>query len=139
MDAPIPESAASPRRLFARVPLRGSTEERGARLVHFLAGRDPAVLFKHSPACFVSRRALAEVTDYAESRPDVTVILVDVLEERDLSRWIAAHWDIPHQSPQAIVFRRGRPGWHGSHRFVEAARLELETQRDEAAVAPPPG
>ena len=134
-----PRIRRSTARVSIRVPPAGTTEQRGERLVRFLANRNPAVLFKHSPACFVSRRALSEVRAFAAARPEVTVILVDVLAERDLSRWIAARWDVPHQSPQALVFRCGRVAWHASHGSVEAARLEIETRDADAGVVQAPG
>ena len=55
--------------------------------------------------------------------PAVPVYLVDVITQRPLSRAIAAHLGIRHESPQAILFREGRVTWHASHDDVTVAAL----------------
>lgn len=70
---------------------------------------------------------MTELKAYAASRPDVPVVLVDVLDERPLSRWIADAYEIAHQSPQVLVFRAGAVSWHGSHGHVEATRIQKES------------
>ena len=46
---------------------------------------------------------------------DVPVYLVDVVQSRPLSRYIAERIGVVHASPQAIILRAGVPAWHGSH------------------------
>lgn len=134
MISPEPAPVVSTRTPFARVPAGDSPEARGERLRRFVSERGTVVLFKHSAGCFVSRRAKAQLEAFAASRPDVPVILVDVVDERALSRWIAEAWGIRHQSPQVFVFREGSIAWHGSHGHVEALRIQRE-----AAPADEPG
>lgn len=81
-------------------------------------GREPAVLYKHSPRCFVCRRAVGRVEEFARSRPDVPVYLIHVLEQRDLSDRVARDLDVRHESPQVIVIRNGRATWSASHHAV---------------------
>jgi bacillithiol system protein YtxJ len=85
-----------------------------------------AVLYKHSPRCGVSLRTLREVEKFAEQMPDVPVYMVDVVADRDLSGAIAEHFEIAHQSPQAIVLADGQPTWYASHFQISARRLEKE-------------
>ncbi|HSB80022.1 MAG TPA: monothiol bacilliredoxin BrxC family protein [Candidatus Methylomirabilis sp.] len=74
----------------------------------------------------MSLDALGEVQEFVRRRPDVPVFLVDVLSQRPLSQRIAASLGIRHESPQAIVLRRGAPGWHASHSDVTADALAKE-------------
>ena len=59
-------------------------------------------------------------------RLGIPVFLVDVLSQRPLSQNIAASLGIRHESPQAIVLRRGAPLWHASHYDVTADALAKE-------------
>jgi bacillithiol system protein YtxJ len=51
------------------------------------------------------------------------VFLVDVRAQRSLSQQIAARAGVRHESPQAIVFRRGTAVWNASHSDVTAAEI----------------
>jgi len=82
-----------------------------------------AVLYKHSPVCGLSSRALRQVRGFAETRPALPVYMVDVITRRELSRLIEERTGIRHESPQAIILRRGRPSWHASHRAVTEEAL----------------
>lgn len=92
-----------------------------------LGRHEVAVLYKHSPACWMSARALREVRAFAAGHPRTPVYLLDVIGQRSLARDIAESYGIRHQSPQAIVLRHGEPDWHGSHRGITAAALEAAT------------
>lgn len=70
---------------------------------------------------------MTEMRAFAASRHDIAVVLVDVLDERGLARWVAKTFEIPHESPQVLVFREGTVAWHASHGHVEAAALQRET------------
>jgi bacillithiol system protein YtxJ len=88
--------------------------------------RPRAVLYKHSPRCGVSLRTMSEMEKFAEQMPDIPVFMVDVVADRGLSSAIAEHFEIAHQSPQAIVLEEGQPTWHASHFQISARRLEKE-------------
>ena len=64
--------------------------------------------------------------EFIRRRPEVPVYLVDVLGQRLLSQRIAGDLSIRHESPQAIVLRRGAPLWHASHYDVTADALAKE-------------
>ena len=74
-----------------------------------------AVVYKHSPICPTSGIALEEIRSLRRQQQDVPVYLVDVIQSRPLSRYIAERLGIVHASPQAIILRAGVPAWHGSH------------------------
>lgn len=87
------------------------------------------VIFKHSPLCGTSSRALRQVTAFAGDNRDIPVHLVDVVNDRPISRYIAERLGIRHQSPQVIVIRDGRPAWNGSHFRVSVRALQREIDR----------
>ena len=76
-----------------------------------------AVLYKHSPACWISARALKEVRAFAEAHPGTPVFMVDVLAQRTLSQALAARLGVTHRSPQAILLDHGEPVWDTSQRL----------------------
>lgn len=82
------------------------------------------LLFKHSPACAVSQRALAAFTAFQGAVPAATTMFVDVLADRPVARGIAAACGVPHESPQAILFVGGRAVWQASHAAITAAALQ---------------
>ncbi|NIP81482.1 MAG: bacillithiol system redox-active protein YtxJ [Gemmatimonadetes bacterium] len=93
-----------------------------------------AVLYKHSPLCGLSAIAARQVREFMAARPDVPVYHLDVVRDRDLSRAVERRLDTRHESPQALVLRRGEVAWAGSHRSVTADALERAS-----ATGPAPG
>jgi len=87
------------------------------------------VLYKHSERCFMCRRSLRQMEQFAEGRPDVPVYIIDVVGQRDLSSSIADRFGVRHESPQVILVRDGSPVWDGSHFAVTAASIEVEVGR----------
>ena len=85
---------------------------------------DLAVIYKHSPFCPTSARAIREVQSFTQRKPEVPVYMVDVIRSRALSQRLANDLGIQHQSPQAIVVRKGQPTAHGSHYDVTVDQLE---------------
>lgn len=74
-----------------------------------------AVVYKHSPICPTSGIAYEQMRSLRRLQQDVPVYLVDVINSRPLSRYIAERVGVVHASPQAIILRAGVPAWHGSH------------------------
>ena len=77
--------------------------------------QDVAVLYKHSTRCGGSQAAYSELERFSRSHPDTPVYIVDVIRDRPVSNRIAEQLEVYHQSPQAIVVRRGQPVWNASH------------------------
>ncbi len=85
---------------------------------------DLAIIYKHSPLCRTSALAMRQVQDFMVRNPAVPVYTVDVIRDRKLARQLADHLGIQHESPQAIVLRKGVPSAHGSHYDITVDRLE---------------
>jgi bacillithiol system protein YtxJ len=86
-----------------------------------------AVIYKHSPSCGISWRALQQIRKFTDQKPETPVFMVDVISQHALSSQIARQLGIRHESPQAIVLRNGQPIWHGSHFKITVGTLEEQT------------
>ena len=82
-----------------------------------------AVVYKHSPICPTSGMAYEEIRSLRRLHQDVPVYLVDVIQQRPLSRHIAERVGVAHASPQAIILRSGVAMWHGSHYDLRADEM----------------
>jgi bacillithiol system protein YtxJ len=89
------------------------------------ASHDHAVvLYKHSPICDLSERALEEMRAFlAEAPAGLDARIVDVLSARPASQWIEARTGVRHESPQALVIKNGVVTWSASHRRVTATAV----------------
>src|SRR5919202_4350358 len=87
-----------------------------------------AVVYKHSPICPTSGIAYEEIRSLRKLQQDVPVYLVDVVNSRPLSRYIAERLGVVHASPQAIILRAGVPAWHGSHFDLRADTMSRKLE-----------
>lgn len=100
------------------------------QVLHSLADYERALqqprvlLFKHSPACPVSAAAREEYDAFCAAAPDVPTAFVDVIADRATARGLADACGVKHQSPQAILFERGKPVWSASHDAITVAALQ---------------
>ena len=81
------------------------------------------LLFKHSTACPISAAAHEQYLAFCRDHPDVPTLLVDVIADRATARGIAERCGVRHESPQAILFEKGRATWHASHTAITSASL----------------
>jgi bacillithiol system protein YtxJ len=103
-----------------------------------------AIVYKHSPICPSSGLAYEEIRSLRRLQRDVPVYMVDVVQSRAISRYIAERVGVVHASPQAIILRAGVPAWHGSHYDLRAETMARALQalkgpespvRDEGDIA----
>lgn len=83
----------------------------------------PVVIYKHSPWCDLSARAMSEMDAFRERNPGTDVRIVDVIAARPASQWIEVRTGIRHESPQVLVATGGVVRWSASHRNVRADAL----------------
>ena len=88
-----------------------------------------AVLFKHSTRCNISETAYSDVNAFEAANPRIPVYLIDVIEDRSASQYVAEQVRVPHESPQVILLEEGRAVWHASHFDLagEALQEQVET------------
>lgn len=80
-----------------------------------LLEEDRVVVYKHSPICGLSARAVPQIRGFEKQAPDVPVYQVNVILRRRLSNRIADELGVRHESPQVIVLHGGQLKWHASH------------------------
>ena len=100
------------------IPELSSSQEFDALLAQELV-----VIFKHSHQCDRSWAAHAEMSDFHQDQPEVPLYLVSVLDCREVSRYVATASGVQHESPQIIVFRKGKVIGSASHLAVTTDRL----------------
>jgi|SRR6185436_18878657 len=86
------------------------------------------ILFKHSPICPISAEALTEWERFLKLRPELPTLFVDVIADRAVARGLAQECGVAHASPQAILFKDGRPIWNASHDAITAEALQAASR-----------
>src|SRR2546423_8606473 len=79
----------------------------------------PAILFKHSDSCGISARAYRDLTQLNQQ-----VGVVTVQKARDLSDEIEHRFNLPHETPQALIVKNSELLWNASHGRVRASAIE---------------
>lgn len=93
-----------------------------------LSDQKPAVIFKHSTRCSISRFALKrfEVETLqcnVFTEDNVSMYFLDLLEHRDISNEIASRFGVYHQSPQLLLIKNGQSVYDASHDAIDARDL----------------
>jgi bacillithiol system protein YtxJ len=84
----------------------------------------PVFLLKHSTICGISNVALAEFEKFIAIESKAQFWIVLVREDRPLSLDISERTKIIHQSPQLILFYKGKSVWNCSHFEITAENLK---------------
>lgn len=89
--------------------------------------KDAALIFKHSTSCGASAAAYDEIKLLDYRLHDTPIYLIRVIQHRAASNRVEERLGVPHESPQVIFVRNGKPVWELSHReiTVEAIREKL--------------
>ncbi|MCA1592616.1 MAG: bacillithiol system redox-active protein YtxJ [Acidobacteria bacterium] len=87
---------------------------------------EPVLLFKHSTTCPISAAAHREVEELGG---DVPIIVVQ--RSRDISREVETRTGVRHETPQALVLRRGEVVWSASHWHITADALKQALKENE--------
>ncbi|MGD8698577.1 MAG: bacillithiol system redox-active protein YtxJ [Gemmatimonadales bacterium] len=90
-----------------------------------------ALVYKHSPRCVQALFARSQVDRFAETSSDISLYMIDVIVDREVSNAVARRVGVPHESPQVILLRRGRPIWHASHGGVKAKAIAAALSRSD--------
>lgn len=110
------------------IPQLSTTKEFDA-----LLAQDLVVVFKHSNACDRSWAAHDEMTEFRRTQPHVPLYLVSVLDSRPVARHVEAVSGVQHESPQIVVFRKGKVVGSASHLAVTADRLTSIIESTQAS------
>lgn len=97
---------------------------------------EPILVLKHSTQCPISAAAFQEFQTFAAKAVTIDCVVVRVIESRELSDTIAAHLDIRHESPQAILIEKGRATWHASRWSVTAEGIDQAVKHSRNQASP---
>ena len=82
------------------------------------------IFFKHSTRCIVSRQALTYFEkEWNFDSTEIDFYLLDLLNYRDVSNYIAQVTSIYHQSPQIVVLQNKEVVYQVSHENISAIAL----------------
>ena len=88
------------------------------------SNQKPAVIFKHSTRCSVSRFALKQFENDFDLEDKVDAYFLDLLEHREISNEIANRFGVYHQSPQLLLIKDGKSVYDVSHSNIDAVELK---------------
>jgi bacillithiol system protein YtxJ len=88
-----------------------------------LSDEKPAVIFKHSTRCSISRFALKQFENEYALEDKVDAYFLDLIEYRDVSNEIANRFQVVHQSPQLLLIKNGQSVYDVSHSDIDAGDL----------------
>ncbi len=88
------------------------------------SSRLPVFLLKHSTRCPYSTVAWKHFQQFAAENDGIECHRVLVIENRDLSQYIAQESGVPHQSPQVLLFRNGKVVWQAYRSKINRRNLE---------------
>jgi len=89
----------------------------------------PVFIFKHSTACGMSSRALAEFRAFLASAPEgFGYYQVDVLESRAASDRVEELSGVRHESPQILLLWESKCVWDADHGAVRALALREQAE-----------
>lgn len=85
------------------------------------SAQTPAIIFKHSTRCSISRMALKNFEkEYSIEENSAKPYYLDLLEHRNISNEIAQIFHVQHQSPQVIIVKDGAAIYNASHSDIDA-------------------
>lgn len=90
----------------------------------FNSNEKPAVIFKHSTRCSISRMALKQFENEFNLEEEITPYFLDLLNHRDISNEIANRFGVEHQSPQILLIKDGKSVYDASHSDIDAVELK---------------
>ena len=98
-----------------------------------ICSRKKVLIFKNSPSCGISRHARGHLENYAANCDcPVEIYIVDVINERPLSKKIETITGIRHESPQAILLENGTVTWHDSHYHITAQEIKQAVENQNS-------
>lgn len=84
------------------------------------SSQKPLVIFKHSTRCPISSMALDR---FMESVSDISefsnLVMIDVIDNRSISIYVAENLGVVHQSPQVIVVHNKKSIYDNSHSGIQ--------------------
>ncbi|MEM1215538.1 MAG: bacillithiol system redox-active protein YtxJ [Bacteroidota bacterium] len=84
----------------------------------------PCVIFKHSTSCSISLLAKYRLEgDWDFEDTELEPYYLDLLQYREVSNFVAEHFEVHHESPQVLLIREGVCTYDSSHLDITVAEL----------------
>ncbi|MGL5889375.1 MAG: bacillithiol system redox-active protein YtxJ [Bacteroidia bacterium] len=104
--------------------------EQSSQLTDLVNLGRPVLIFKHSTRCSISSMAWDRLRrNWNETVKDIPVYYLDLLNYRAISAEIAERFNIPHESPQALLISNGQCVWNASHSAISVQELSEAIER----------
>lgn len=84
----------------------------------------PQIILKHSTSCSISSMAKMRLEDrWSSVKTEVEFHYLDLLANRNISSYIAEHFEVNHESPQLILISKGEVIYDASHFDISIQEL----------------
>lgn len=81
-----------------------------------LSHQKPCIIYKHSTRCAVSSIAKRRLeSDWTFVEAEIAIFYLDVIQYRDVSKQVAEHFSVYHESPQLLLIQEGECTYEASH------------------------
>lgn len=95
--------------------------------VHELVERShkqPCLIFKHSTRCSISSMAKHRLEGSWDFKAEeLEPYFLDLIANRDVSNFVAKHFEVYHESPQILLIRDGECTYDASHLDISVAEI----------------
>jgi bacillithiol system protein YtxJ len=81
------------------------------------------IIFKHSPRCSISNMAKSRFERNWPNGLNIPVFLINVTEQRELSNYVQAYYNVKHESPQVLLIKNGKCIFSDSHNGINVSTL----------------
>lgn len=109
-----------------------TTLETAQQLQDISSSPDLQAILKHNTTCPISKGVLDRLrNETGNLKNNVTIHVLDLLANRELSNAIADRFGVTHQSPQVLLVQNGRCIYHEWGFDISAEALEAALQSHE--------
>ncbi|GAB1445560.1 MAG: bacillithiol system redox-active protein YtxJ [Cyclobacteriaceae bacterium] len=88
----------------------------------------PALIFKHSRSCSISKATLDRLERNWNLEKGVTPYFLDLLTYRSISNAIAEKFGVQHESPQVLIIDQGESVYDKSHFDINFQDIKSKLQ-----------
>ena len=82
------------------------------------------LLFKHSTRCSISTMAKSRLERDWNDDIEIETYYLDLIKFREISNEMADKFNIPHQSPQALLIKNGECIYDASHNMISVDAMK---------------
>lgn len=93
--------------------------------INELSNQKPVLIFKHSTRCSISFMAKSRFEGGYEET-DLSVWLLDLIKNREISNKIAETYGVRHESPQVLLIKEGKCIYSASHNAIDFRNVKKE-------------